>query len=934
MKLPTGQTRLPLHSPSAARSLFQRARKQSTKLCSVSTLSLLISITNAYAQQPAAATPAPAADDQAIKLDEFVVSEVRTSLINAQELKENANGFVDSIVAQDVGKLPDNTVADALQRIAGIQVSRSAGEANTPVIRGLPNIETTINGYEVYTGTGRGVALQDIPAEMLAGLDAYKSTGPDQIEGGVAGLIDVRLRRPFDFKEGVTVAANVRGMYSSQADKDSYFISGLVADRWKTPNGEFGFMLDVSYQKRQYEDQIFDNWVHYPAAYDVATDASGKGGYFGDNFGYQVIPGNRTRPAADLAFQWRSNSGLELYSETLFTGYRNTHQVDFFIGIPSWGGSRSDVTFYPADYDGIEIPDQLSLNGANTNALFVKSFTATGTNTLTSMQSFQDSTNTIQGAFGGKWDKDNIKVDAEVSYNISTVKTRAEILDTGVSAPSQVLNITYNDGNSPTVKASGLDYTDGNNFYINQLFDEWSRAYSAQYAAKSDVLIRLSGTDFLRSAQFGVRYSERDVHYHQANPSPTGSPDGFFATPTSDFPGIGGVFTNKLFVSSDQFNITKWWSASPSYLLNDTDKLRALLGLPLGQPAADPASTFNDKEQTFALYGLVNYGTTVGTMPLDGVIGARFVDTHQSLGGYQHPLDAQGNSNLSVFEAVNNSNADWEVLPTLNGKLKLTDQFLIRYSATKTVTRPNFADLNPALTLSRSGPTSQVGSGSGGNPDLEPIKSTNYDLSFEYYLSKTTQVSATGFYRNLNGYIQSFASNEVVGSQTYYVTRPQNTGKGSLKGLELTYQQFFDFLPSAFKGLGVQANYTYIDGTTDDPFNPGEKQRITQVARNNYNLILIYEKGRFSSRLAYTWRGTYIDSYNQPGFQPQTVWVEPTKQLDFSASYDLTKQISLTFDATNILASKYHDRFGPSAMFSRDERNYDTTYAVGARFRF
>ncbi|HEU5080801.1 MAG TPA: TonB-dependent receptor [Opitutaceae bacterium] len=871
-------------------------------------------------------------NDETVVLEEFRVTSVRGSLISAQEIKQSSPQFVDSIVAQDIGKLPDNTVADALQRIAGVQVARAAGEANTPVIRGLPAIETTVNGYEVYTGTLRGVSLQDIPAEMLAGLDVYKSVGPEQIEGGVAGLIDIRLRRPFDFKMGLTTAINVRGMYSTQADKNSYFLSGVVNQRWKNENGEFGVLFDVSYQKRHYEDQIFDNWVHYPELFDVATDASGKSGYFGDNFGYQVVPGNRERPAAELAFQWRTNAGIELYSETMYTGYRNDHQVNFFIGIPSWGGTRSNVTLYPAGYAGVKIPDPHSLNGPNTDALFVKSFTATNTNTLTSMQALHDRTDTIQGAFGAKYDKDMFKLTAEVSYNISTVKTRGVILDTGTNSPTETLEITYNDASNPTVHASGLDFADGNNFFINQLFDQWSRAYSHQYAVKTDALIRLKN-DFVSSLKFGVRYADRKVNYHQANSSPTGNPAGFFATPTSTIPGLGGVFTNDLFASAEDMSIRKWWSASSDFLLHDTDKVRAAVGLPAGNPPADPASTFNDQEKTFGVYGLANYNLKFGNTPVDGLIGARFVDTHQSLGGYQHPVDASGNSGAG-FERVENSSSDWQVLPTFNGRVHFTDELLLRYSATKTITRPNFTDLNPALSLQHSGPTSQVGTGTGGNPKLSPVKSTNYDLGLEYYFAKSSLVSVTGFYRTLHGYVQNFATIENVAGVPYNITRPQNTGKGTLKGLELTYQQFFDFLPGALKGFGVQANYTYIDGKTDDPAHPGTQQQITQVAKNNYNAILIYERGPFSSRLAYTWRGTYIDSYNQPGFQPNTVYVQPTQQLDFSASYDLTKQITLTFDATNLLKSKYHDRFGPTAMFNRDVRSYDTTFAVGARFRF
>jgi iron complex outermembrane receptor protein len=897
-------------------------------LCTALTLSALLGLIPASAQVKTADATAPA--EKTVVLETFVVNSVRASLLSAQETKANAPQFVDSIVAQDVGKLPDNTVADALQRIAGIQVARSFGEANNPVIRGLPNIETTLNGYEVYTGTGRGVAFQDIPAEMVAGLDAYKSINPDQIEGGVAGLIDVRLRRPLDFKEGLSTALNVRGMHSSQARKNSYFVSGLVNNHWKTANGEFGLLLDVSYQQRHYEDQIFYNWVHYPFNFDVAVDASGKKGYYADNFGFQVIPGDRTRPAAELALQWKTKSGLELYSETLFTGYRNTHSVDFFIGIPSWGGSRSNVVLYPAGYLGVNIPDPQALNGPGTNALFVKSLTATATNTIISKQAFSDYTNTIQGAFGGKWVQNNLILNAEASYNISMVKTRGVILDTIANTPTEVWNITYNDGSNPTTQGSGLDFTNPSNFVASNLFDQWSRAYSGQYALKTDALISLNNA-FIKSLKLGLRYSDREVNFHQANPGSAWGP----WVPATSITGLGVVTTNHLFVPASDMNIRTWWSPDANFLLTNTDVVRTAGGRPLGPKPVDPASTFTDQEKTLGIYAMANYNTTLGSTPLDGVFGVRIADTHQNLGGYQHPLDSTGTSIPNLWVKSMNQNASWQVLPTLNGRLHFTDQLQMRFSATKTLTRPNFADLNPALALFHSGPTSQVGSGNGGNPNLSPIKSTNYDLSLEYYFAKTSQVSVTFFDRELQGYVQSFAKLEDVSGTPYLITRPQNTGNGRLKGFEFSYQQFLDTLSiDALKGLGFQFNYTGINGTTEDPANPGQQQQITQVAKSNYNVILIYEKGPFSSRLAYTWRGTYIDAYNYPGFQGNTVYVQPTKQMDFSASYNLTKEITITFDATNILGSKYRDRMGPTPLFNRDVRNYDTTYAVGARFRF
>jgi TonB-dependent receptor len=361
-----------------------------------------------------------------------------------------------------------------------------------------------------------------------------------------------------------------------------------------------------------------------------------------------------------------------------------------------------------------------------------------------------------------------------------------------------------------------------------------------------------------------------------------------------------------------------------------------MAGHPKGTPPADPASTFNDEEKTLGLYGLANYKLNVG-LPLDGVFGVRFVDTHQSLQGYVHPLDASGNTSGTEWVKATADNADWHALPTFNARLSITDKLKMRFSATKTLTRPNFGDLNPALSLFRPGPTSP-GTGSGGNPKLNPVQSTNLDLSVEYYFAKASQFSVTVFDHKLKGYVQSFGKWEDVGQSTlYYITRPNNTGNGKLKGYEISYQQFLDFVPvEALKGLGVQLNYTGISGKTEDPtkIGTGIQQDITQVAKKNYNAVLIYELGSFSSRLAYTYRGKYIDSYSYPGFQPTTVHVQPTKTMDFSMSYSITKGLTVTFDATNILKSKYYDRLGETGMFNRDVRSYDRTVAVGMRYSY
>ena len=899
------------------------------------TLAVLLGVSQARAQQATdAAAPATtttttttsttvAAGAAPTVMAPMTVTSVRASLITSQELKENAPELIDSITAQDIGKFPDNTVADALQRIPGIQVSHTGGETNGVVVRGLPNIETTLNGYEEFTGTGRGDALHDIPSEMRAGVDVYKSIGADKIEGGVAGLIDVRLHRPFDFA-GPEFALTTRGYDSDQAKKDSYVFSFLASDRWKIGGGEFGILLDISDAHELYEDQIADNYVHFGAfgeQFDLATDPSGVRGYYADNYGMQLIPGKRTRPAASLMLQWKNDDGLSLHWDNLYTGYRNTHQVDFFIPIPSYGGFTSNVTLFPAGYEGYNVPE--TYDGLATPARFVESLEAHNTNTIASEQSFSDYTNTLQGAFGGDWDKDRIHLDGEVSYNFTTVHTRGVILDTGIVTP--LINLTYNLNAPTTMLLTGIDFTNPANYFLRQYFDQWDIDKSSAYAVKSDVLYRVDAP-LLKSLKFGVRYADRDVNSHSANPGSYGLPPVI----TSTISGLEVTSPSTPFVSASQFNVRQWVAPNPAFILENTDMLRALAGRPLGLPPVDPAQTFIDSEKTFATYGTAIYHLDLGGMPLDGEAGVRFVDAHDGLGGYQQ--QSVNGSTTGPYVLTTDNTARWDPLPVVNGRLKLTDTLLLRASYTKTVTRPDYVNLNPAVSLTSPGPTIQ-GSGSGGNPNLNPIRSTNYDAAIEYYPAKGTQMTLAGFYRQIDGYIQSYADQEEIGGNSYSITRPQSTHNGVLQGFEAGYQQFFDFLPDMFKGLGMQANFTYIDGHTQNPITSIDTP-LAQVSKKNYNLVGIYERGPISMRLAYNWRDRFIDSFNQPGIQPGTVWVQPNDRLDFSLDYSITKNFTLTLDATNILDHKYHDNFGNLPMFTRDVRSYDRTYGVGLRYRY
>lgn len=867
-------------------------------------------------QEPAAPADQAGSGDEAI-----IITGIRGSLQSAQSLKENALAVTDSIVAEDIGKLPDNTVSDALQRVTGIQVSRANGEATTVLIRGLPDVTSYLNGREVFTGTGRGVALQDIPAELVAGVDVYKTSTPDLIEGGVAGRIDIRLRRPFDFDDGWTLAGSGRALYSDKREEWSYIASGLVSGRWETSGGhEFGFLLAASINDRRYRDQTAFNFGFNPFS-NAAT--GGQNVLIPDTVGALVTDGDRLRPAINASLQWRPNPDLEFYVDGIYTGYRQDFDVNFFVGLPKAG----NVTAVTTQSGTVTIP------ASGLTAPVADSITTRDNFTITSKQTFHQVTDGYQFAGGMRWQLGPAALfTTELAYNDSTVRSRSYIVDANFIVPR--IDYSFNLNGTPGLQAfdaagGAFDLTDTSILDIFALFDQRSLAVGRQIAWRGDLLYEFNGGP-IQNFKMGVRIARR-----------TGRSDGTgenrFAIETSGdpYPDFGVQGPRNILgggLGFDGFALP-----DTGFIRSNIDLLRELAGRPPGPPDFAPTLHFDLVERNYAAYGQVGFDFTEQGFPLDGIVGVRVVNNDTD-------LDAILVTN-GVATPTSGSRNELHFLPSLTLRWRPAEDWVVRFVAGESITAPEFSELNPATNLAPLGATgnqSTFGAGSGGNPDLDSIRSLNLDASLEWYFSSTGSVTVAAFYRDLKGYIQTYSEVELFPTgpngelQTYQVSRPRNTQNGTLKGLEVAYQQFFDFLPSPLDGFGVQANFTYADGEVEAPPVAGQPtvlQRITPVSRYSYNLVAIYEKYGFSARLAYNWRSKYIDSYasNIPG---GFIEVSPVSFLDFSASYDLTENITLTVDATNLLNETYHDSFGGLAITPRDTRIYDRTYSAGIRFRF
>ena len=299
---------------------------------------------------------------------------VRASLDSAQNIKRHSDQVVDSVVAEDVGKLPDDNVAEALQRVTGIQITRSADEGQSVLIRGLPNVVTLLNGRDLFTTTGRYVALADVPAAFLRGVDVYKTNEADQIEGGIAGTIDVRLHRPFDFS-GLEVSGTARDIYSTLSKSSDPNAAILVSDRWHTSIGEVGALFGLSYQERHYRNEIIDNYLSMPLVGNNNWVGAGPTPdvYFPNNIGQQLIQGDRKRPAANFALQWKVSDDLSLYTEGFYTEDHIRSDILFFVGLPNNSpgapfGGISSYTLFPGTNEAKTITTQNAFSIASTQA--------------------------------------------------------------------------------------------------------------------------------------------------------------------------------------------------------------------------------------------------------------------------------------------------------------------------------------------------------------------------------------------------------------------------------------------------------------------------------------------------------------------------------------------------------------------------------------
>jgi TonB-dependent receptor len=874
-----------------------------------------------------------------------VTGSIRRSLEEAAQIKQNSLQIVDSIVAEDIGKFPDPSTAAALQRVPGVQVTvGNDNEIGGVRIRGLTDLVTTIDGREIINTVDRQFNLQDLPAQALARVDVIKTSTANLVEGGIAGMIDLQLNKPFNFKQSAIVFTG-RTDYATNQGKVNPQLGALATKTWDTSIGKIGALINVSWRSSVYDRPVLYEAVRrstdiVPGTPNVAP--FNLPGYISQNVAGGISQNGRfTRPQVNGALQWQASDSLQLYADGLWTGYHAKQQTDYVEAqLFNPGTTISNVQADDYCFDA-----NVGAAGNNNPTVQppqhlceISSATYHNPTAFASTQADKQTRNNYMFGGGFKFDKGPGHIHFDLSYQRSIQRDELFIVDIGKRLPEVDVQSNTSDGGKYTYVGNPLD--DPANFaFRNGLNENFSKAVGQEFQAKWDGSFDMDGV--LKQIQYGVRYANRSADYQQAlinqvapggdiiTPGSTGAlisnydlPDNFL----SEVPGIPGLNGGD-----------SWLGPNPDFLRSAAgrDLIRQIYGLPSGDPAYQPDRAFSAREKTFAGYLQLLYNVGIsGPIQLDGAVGVRATVSDRRIAGADKVTNPDGSITIDPHSA---KTSDTDILPNASARLRFGGGLQLRATYAEAIRRPDFASLNPGLTYVANFNPNVQASGSSGNPDLKEQKSNSYDATLEYYFHKGF-IAVGGYYRNIKNRVITGSVSETIGGEDYLIATPRNVGKVRLDGVEAGGQMFFDFLPGAFGGLGIQANFTFADSKIGGQ-DPLAGFPLLGVSKYNYNVGLLYEKYGISGRLIYDYRSRYAesDATSQTTVRPigtdhLFTEVRPGGRLDFSIGYDVTRNIRIDVGGTNILHNKYRSYFYP-LDFNGDTRWDDTVYTAGIRVR-
>ena len=879
------------------------------------------------------------AEDTAV----VVVSGIRASLSSSLNTKRIQDGVVDAVSAEDAGKFPDTNIAESLQRVTGVQIQRNNGEGRYISVRGLgPEFNNVlVNGRTMTSDTGgREFSFDLLSSDLISKALVYKTSQAFLPEGGIGSTVDIQTARPLSGKPGQSSVINVSDSYDSNSKKNTPNLSGMYT--YANADRTFGVTGSLSYTDRASKQNkaVNDAW-NYRDVSMINGDLNSKGLtmadvttkklYIPQSYGFQQENESRKRLVSNLTMQYNPSPDWKLTADAL---YSRLDQKNAVIAFSDWNNPvqlgvkydsnnqitsflRHGSTFY-ANNPALAGDGKL-LGEANSNDMIVK-----GGDRLSTTQAF---------GLNSKW---TLAPEWKLEGDVATSRTKSKSPNMWIVAGMVPKNgdtlsfngtpsIVFGDGIAdPTaVRAHAVSYGD-----IRNLDDLQEGRLNLAWDHEIGVFKGLSA---------GVAYSQRNVERNQWNSDAWNAFSGyhvalpsslFTVTPMDNFMGAG-VQMPSAYLSFDPYAYMNYLN-QPALLAksNDPALYQDKSKYPNGPMAIDytKPDMWGVKEKVSSFF-LDSKWEGAGW---SANAGMRVVHVNSTSSGISRILlSATKSPNDTTYilnygpTTVNSvSNSYNSFLPSANLKIDLTADMQLRLATSKTETRPTLSQMGVSNWYGGRYGDVQTG---GGNPYLKPMQSKNLDLSYEWYLSKTSYVSAALFHKDVSNFLETKMVdirlpqyNEVV-----HDTRIRNGQKGKIKGAELAGQYAFDNAASWLKGFGVAANYTYVDASaTRDSDTGAPTCGYPGLSPQSYNGSLFYENEKFMARVSYNWRNHFSVDCGGGSTLPRTR--AAFGQSDASLRYNLTPKMALYADFINLNNARMRE-------YANNESQFLTLEDVGRR---
>ncbi|GLX83327.1 TonB-dependent receptor [Thalassotalea eurytherma] len=931
-----------------------------------------------------------AQDDQ---IEVIEVTGFRKSLIDSINAKRFADTVTEQLSADDLGALPDVSMADALTRLPGISAVRTGGQAAEINIRGMDGgfVFSTLNGREqVSTSGSRSIEFDQYPSELITEAAVYKSPKASLIEGGVAGTVELKTASPLSIDQDHKFNINARGMYNDRASE--------VQDA-----NEFGHRLSLSYQGK-FLDETLGVALGYARLYQPSVATQFIGFAYNGVKDIDLVDGDTDGPIYD---DGSANPERDIDKEYISEGFELQHlggeeTRNGYVGAIEWAPSdvfklRADAFVSKFDSKTFARGFRVKFGGENAayaNPVIAENAMVGGTinrttKSFTRVETVNDDNqdfDEIQNyGLNLQWQiTERLTADLDLSYSNATNDFRNGLLWALVAEDANAETPVFDTNVSLSYLLNGLDLPDVG-FNQADAFTDTNRLMVSKYgiypfqnedelkAVRLDLQYDLDN-DFFSSIEFGARYSEREYSndrslYQYGN-------DGAFSSREAP-----------LQLTDDMVEVVNWegdFSYFPSYLAIDLDSALAAW-FPNGIP--QPVQTWGANsegvidnnsswsvlqsgdvfEKVVSAYVMANIDTEIGDIPVTGNIGIRMVDTDQSSTVYE---DVGGDVSAGATPIVDqvglvNSNYAFkrlglkytDYLPSINLNFRVTDNDQIRFAAAKVMSRPEINRLvsNLSTNINDDG---EISGNSDNNPFLKPFYANQYDISYERYFADTDGAFvAAFFYKDIESFVQTlpiynfdFSANGFYVPETIedelsgvpvtvdpvgtYTTAINNEEGGSIKGIELAYTQIFSFLPDLWSGLGLNVSYSYTKSEVEfftDLGGQTRTQSLPGLSENVLNATLFWNYKDFETRLNARYRSEFVSE--QWGVNEQVVNFDDEIVVDMQASYDVTEQLSVLFQVNNLTDEPTQSYFG-SKQFTGTTQFFGRQFYLGANYAF